>query len=183
MGMRCPWGDSDDLMRDYHDNRWGKPVHDDRELFAMLALEGQQAGLSWSLILKREAAYRAAFDGFDPQVIAAYDDARIEELLACDGLIHNRRKMLSVRTNAQAFLRVQQEFGSFDVYIWGFTDGCTIDHRLARQDDMPAFDDLSKRASRDMKKRGFTFVGPTIVYSYLQAIGVINDHILECPYR
>ena len=180
---RCPWAEADELARVYHDTRWCKPCHDDAELFALLVLEGQQAGLSWSLILKREAGIREACDGLDPAVCAAYGEAKEAELLQHPAMIRNRLKVRSVGKNARAFLRVAEEFGSFDAYIWGFTDGQVIDHHLARQEDMPATSELSECVSRDLKRRGFTFVGPTIVYSYLQAVGVINDHVEGCPFR
>ncbi|MBO5637065.1 MAG: DNA-3-methyladenine glycosylase I [Acidaminococcaceae bacterium] len=168
---------------DYHDTRWCKPEHRDRELFAMLVLEGMQAGVSWNLILAKEENFRKAFDGFDPQIVAAYDDARVEELMQDAGIIRNRRKLQSAITNARAFLKVQKEFGSFDKYIWSFTNGKVVDHHLLDVKDMPAKDALSERVSADLKKRGFTFVGPTIIYSYLQGIGIINDHWEYCDYR
>ena len=167
----------------YHDMRWCKPEHRDRELFAMLVLEGMQAGVSWNLILTKEENFRKAFDGFDPQIVAAYDDARVEELMQDAGIIRNRRKLQSAITNARAFLKVQKEFGSFDKYIWSFTNGKVVDHHLLDVKDMPAKDALSETVSADLKKRGFTFVGPTIIYSYLQGIGIINDHWEYCDYR
>lgn len=167
----------------YHDMRWCNPEHNDRELFAMLVLEGMQAGVSWNLILAKEENFRKAFDGFDPQIVAAYDDARVEELMQDAGIIRNRRKLQSAITNARAFLKVQKEFGSFDKYIWSFTNGKVVDHHLLDVKDMPAKDALSERVSADLKKRGFTFVGPTIIYSYLQGIGIINDHWEYCDYR
>lgn len=167
----------------YHDMRWCKPEHNDRELFAMLVLEGMQAGVSWNLILAKEENFRKAFDGFDPQIVAAYDDARVEELMQDEGIIRNRRKLQSAITNARAFLKVQKEFGSFDKYIWSFTNGKVVDHHLLDVKNMPAKDALSERVSADLKKRGFTFVGPTIIYSYLQGIGIINDHWEYCDYR
>lgn len=167
----------------YHDMRWCKPEHNDRELFAMLVLEGMQAGVSWNLILAKEENFRKAFDGFDPQIVAAYDDARVEELMQDAGIIRNRRKLQSAITNARAFLKVQKEFGSFDKYIWRFTNGKVVDHHLLDVKDMPAKDALSERVSADLKKRGFTFVGPTIIYSYLQGIGIVNDHWEYCDYR
>ena len=167
----------------YHDFRWCKPEHRDRELFAMLVLEGMQAGVSWNLILNKEENFRKAFDGFDPKVVAAYDDAKTEALMQDPGIIRNRRKVEAAVTNAQAFLKVQKEFGSFDKYIWGFTDGKVIDHHLLDVKDMPAKDALSERVSTDLKKRGFKFAGPTIVYSYLQGIGIINDHWEYCDFR
>ena len=167
----------------YHDTRWGKPLHDDRELFAMLILEGMQAGVSWNLILEKEDNFRRAFDGFDPAVVAMYDENKVEALMQDAGIIRNRRKVTAAISNAQAFLKVQEEFGSFDAYIWSFTDGQVVDHRLHDGDPMPAKDELSERVSKDLKKRGFKFVGPVIIYSYLQGIGVINDHSVTCEYR
>ena len=179
----CGWEFSSDKMKAYHDERWCRPEHDDRELFAMLILEGAQAGLSWSTIIEKEDNYRRAFDGFDPVKVASYDEDKIEELMQDAGIIRNRLKISSAVTNAKAFLRVQEEFGSFDSYIWGFTGGSTIDHHLKSVDEMPATSELSEQVSRDLKKRGFKFVGATIIYSYLQGIGVINDHLESCEYR
>ncbi len=167
----------------YHDTRWCKPEHNDRELYAMLVLEGMQAGVSWNLILNKEDNFRKAFDGFDPEIVAAYDELKVEELMQNKGIIRNRNKIRAAITNAQAFLKVQEEFGSFDCYIWGFTGGKVIDHHLMDDKDMPAKNELSEQVSKDLKKRGFKFVGPTIVYSYLQGIGVINDHWEYCDYR
>ena len=167
----------------YHDTRWCKPEHNDKELYAMLVLEGMQAGVSWDLILNKEDNFRKAFDGFDPELVAAYDEAKIEELMQNAGIIRNKSKIKAAVTNAQAFLKVQKEFGSFDSYIWGFTDGKVIDHHLLDSKDMPTKNDLSERISKDLKKRGFKFTGATIIYSYLQGIGVINDHWEYCEYR
>lgn len=167
----------------YHDTRWCKPEHRDQELYAMLVLEGMQAGVSWNLILNKEDNFRKAFDGFDPKIVAGYDDAKIEELMQDAGVIRNRSKLKAAVTNAQAFLRVQDEFGSFDKYIWGFTAGRVIDHHLLDERDMPARDELSEKVSADLKKRGFKFVGATTTYSYLQGIGIINDHWEYCEYR
>ena len=186
---RCDWGFTpgevwhNQRMLAYHDERWCKSEHRDKELFAMLILEGMQAGVSWLLILNKEEAFREAFDGFDPVIVAAYTPEKVEALMQNKGIIRNRRKIEATITNAHAFLEVQAEFGSFDRYIWSFTDGQTIDHRLKSALDMPAKDELSERVSRDLKRRGFKFVGPTIVYSYLQGIGVINDHTIDCAYR
>ena len=182
---RCDWGfgKGSEKMREYHDQRWCRAVHEENELFAMLILEGMQAGVSWAVVLKKEEAFRKAFDGFDPKLVAAYDDAKVEELMQDAGIIRNRRKIRSAITNAQAFLKVQEEFGSFDQYIWHFTDGRVIDHHLKDVKEMPAKDALSERVSKDLKKRGFQFTGPVIVYSYLQGIGVINDHCEYCDFR
>ncbi len=167
----------------YHDTRWCKPEHRDGELFAMLVLEGMQAGVSWNLILEKEENFRRAFDGFDPQTVALYGEEKVAELLQNKGIIRNRSKIRAAISNAQAFLKVKEEFGSFDAFIWSFTEGKPVDHRLADAKDMPAKDGLSERISAELKKRGFKFVGPVIVYSYLQGIGVINDHTVDCDFR
>ena len=180
---RCSWGEHDEFSRAYHDERWCKPVHDDDELFAMLVLEGMQAGLSWSLILKREAGIRAACDGLQPAKVALYDENKVQELLNNPAMIRSVRKIHAMIKNAHAFLQVQEEFGSFDNYIWGFVKGVQVDHRLVSEEHMPAKDALSEAVSKDLKKRGFTFVGPVIVYSYIQGIGLINDHIVHCSFR
>lgn len=167
----------------YHDTRWCKIEHRDGELFAMLVLEGMQAGVSWSLILNKEENFRRAFDGFDPKIVAAYDGQKVEELMQDKGIIRNRSKINAAIANARAFLKVQAEYGTFDSFIWSFTDGKTVDHHLSDAKDMPAKDELSEKVSAELKKRGFKFVGPTIVYSYLQGIGVINDHCVFCEFR
>ena len=172
-----------DKVMPYHDTRWCKPEHQDQELFAMLILEGMQAGVSWTLILKKEDAFRRDFDNFDPIKVASYDEEKVEELMQDADIIRNRRKIESAITNAQAFLRVQEEWGTFDHYIWHFTDGKVIDHRIERAEDIPTRDELSEKVSKDLKKRGFKFVGPVIIYSYLQGIGVINDHSVNCDFR
>ncbi len=186
---RCDFGfegiknNAADKMLIYHDTRWCKPEHRDNELYAMLVLEGMQAGVSWSLILDKEENFRKAFDGLIPKKVASYDEAKIEELMNNAGIIRNRSKIKAAVTNAQAFIAVQKEFGSFDKYIWGFTEGNTIDHHLSDIKDMPAKNELSEHISKDLKKRGFKFVGPVIIYSYLQGIGIINDHCEYCDYR
>lgn len=167
----------------YHDNRWCKPEHNDQELFAMLILEGMQAGVSWDIILNKEDNFRKAFDEFDPVIVANYDDSKIEELMLDAGIIRNRNKIKAAVSNAKAFLMIQEEFGSFDKYIWSFTNGQIIDHHLLNDDTMPAKNELSEMVSRDLKKRGFKFVGATIIYSYMQGIGIINDHWDCCDYR
>ncbi len=167
----------------YHDTRWCKPEHRERELFAMLVLEGMQAGVNWNLILGKEENFRRAFDGFDPNVVALYGAEKVEALLEDKGIIRNRRKIEAAIANARAFLAVEKEFGSFDAFIWSFTDGKQVDHHLKDLRDMPAKDALSEEVSAALKRRGFKFVGPTIVYSYLQGIGVINDHWEECDFR
>lgn len=167
----------------YHDTRWCKPEHRDGELFAMLILEGMQAGVSWNLILEKEENFRRAFDGFDPKTVASYDEQKVGTLLQDSGIIRNRSKIEAAVANARAFLRVQEEFGSFDKFIWSFTDGKVIDHHLSAGEEMPAKDALSEKISAELKRRGFKFVGPTIVYSYLQGIGVVNDHLEDCDFR
>ncbi len=167
----------------YHDTRWCKEEHRDGELYAMLVLEGMQAGVSWDLILKKEENFRRAFDGFDPNIVAAYGEEKVQALMQDKGIIRNRKKIEAAIANAQAFLKVQEEFGSFNAFIWSFTDGKVIDHHLKDVRDMPAKDELSERVSAELKRRGFRFVGATIVYSYLQGIGVINDHWEECDFR
>lgn len=184
--IRCAWGDawrsckdSDVLMREYHDREWGKPCHDERKLFEMLTLEGAQAGLSWATILHKRENYRRAFDDWDIEKIAAYGEDKIAELLLDSGIVRNRLKIRSAVTNAQAVLKL----GCLNDYIWGFSHGKQIINEWTEMSEIPAKTELSDRISKDMKKRGFKFVGSTIVYSYLQAIGVINDHILGCDFR
>jgi DNA-3-methyladenine glycosylase I len=170
-------------MRDYHDTEWGVPSHSDRHLFELLVLEGAQAGLSWSTVLNKRAHYRSVLDEFDPQVVAGYGDAKLAELLADPGIIRNRLKISSLPTNAQAFLHIQDESGSFADYLWGWVGGRPIDNTPARDAPLPARTDLSDRLSKDLKKRGLRFVGSTIVYAYLQATGVVNDHAADCTTR
>jgi DNA-3-methyladenine glycosylase I len=180
MTKRCPWGDSDSaLMRDYHDNEWGKPCRDERRLFEMLILEGAQAGLSWNTVLNKREAYKVAFDNFDLAKVAAYDENKIAELLENPGIIRNRLKIRSAVTNAQLTLQL----GSLADFIWGYVDGQPVVNAWERQEQMPATSPLSDRISKDMRKLGFKFVGSTIIYSYLQAIGVINDHLICCDFR
>lgn len=184
--MRCRWVNEDPLYRDYHDYEWGVPVHDDRKLFELLILEGAQAGLSWYTVLKKRDPYREAFDGFDPQRVAAYDEAKVDELLANPGIIRNRLKVQAAVANAQSFLKVQEEFGSFDAYIWRFVGGQPIVNDWKHISDVPATTPQSDAMSKDLKKRGFKFVGSTICYAYMQAAGMVNDHTEECmlyPYR
>lgn len=177
---RCGWAGTDPLYVAYHDEEWGVPVHDDRRLFEFLILEGAQAGLSWSTILKKRAAYRRAFDDFDPQVVAAYDEEKIAALLNDPGIVRNRLKVRAAVTNARAFLRLQAEFGSFAAWQWGWVDGRPIQNNWERLDQLPAETDLSRAISKDLKRRGFTFVGPTIVYAHMQAVGMVNDHLVGC---
>jgi DNA-3-methyladenine glycosylase I len=179
--QRCAWAESSDLMRAYHDDEWGKPTYDDTHLFEMLMLEGAQAGLSWSTILDKRANYRRAFDNFDPERIARYDETKLTALLADPGIVRNRLKVKSSVSNAQSFLAVRAEHGSFDRYLWAWVDGTPIVNRPRTLADLPARTDLSDRLGKDLKKRGFNFVGSTIVYSYMQAVGMVNDHVVTCP--
>jgi len=177
---RCDWAGNDPLYMRYHDEEWGVPVHDDRQLFEMLNLEGAQAGLSWITILRKRDNYRAAFDHFDATKIAAYDEAKIAELLGNPGIVRNRLKVRGVVKNAQAFLAVQGEFGSFDAYIWRFVGGEPIVHERQTLQEIPAQSPEAETMSKDLKKRGFTFVGPTICYAFMQAVGMVNDHTVDC---
>ena len=178
--VRCPWGASDPAYLVYHDEEWGVPLHDERRLFEMLVLEGAQAGLSWLTILKRRDGYRRAFDGFDPQVVARYDEAAVARLLADSGIIRNRLKVRAAITNARAFLAVQEAFGSFDRYIWNFVDGRPLQNAWTRLEELPARTPLSDTLSKDLKARGFSFVGSTICYAHMQATGMVNDHLVSC---
>jgi DNA-3-methyladenine glycosylase I len=177
---RCPWCGDDPLYQRYHDTEWGVPVHDDGKLFEFLILEGAQAGLSWITILKKREAYRQAFAGFDPEVVARYGQKDIDRLLANPGIVRNRLKIESSIGNARAFLEVQQQHGSFDHYIWDFVDGAPIVNQFKAMTDIPASTPLSETISKDLKKRGFKFVGPTIVYAHMQATGMVNDHLVDC---
>ncbi len=180
MRRRCDWVTADPLYIAYHDREWGRPVHDDRRLFEFLILEGVQAGLSWLTILKKREHYRAALDGFDPDRVAAYGARRIDTLLQDKGLIRNRLKMNAAVTNARAFQAVQAEFGSFDRYIWQFVDGRPVVNRWRKTAEIPAWTPTSQSMSRDLKIRGFRFVGPTICYAFMQATGMVNDHLVDC---
>jgi DNA-3-methyladenine glycosylase I len=177
---RCAWSGTDPLYVAYHDEEWGVPVHDDRRLFEFLILEGAQAGLSWSTILRKRDAYRRAFDWFDPGNVARYDKRKIGALLADPGIVRNRAKIESAVKNAKAFLDVQEEFGSFDTYQWRFVDGRPIQNRRRAVKDIPARVTQSDAMSKDLKSRGFTFVGSTIIYAHMQAIGMVNDHVVDC---
>ena len=177
---RCEWAGISPLYVAYHDQEWGVPVHDDHELFEMLILEGAQAGLSWSTILNKRAAYRVAFDGFDPALVAAYDDAKVANLLANPGIVRNRAKVAAAIANAQALLVVQQEFGSFDAYIWSFVGGRPRYNAWTQLSAIPAETAESQAMSKDLRKRGFRFVGPTICYAFMQAVGMVNDHMTSC---
>jgi len=176
---RCTWPTNDLSIR-YHDEEWGKPLHDDRGLFEFLILEGAQAGLSWDTILRKRENYRKAFDGFDVNKVARYTDKKVEKLLQDEGIIRNRLKIASAISNARAFLAVQNEFGSFDKYIWSFVDGKPIVNRLKESSQIPAKTEVSDAISKDLKKRGFNFVGSTIMYAFMQATGMVNDHLVSC---
>jgi len=178
--VRCGWAGSDPLYCRYHDAEWGVPVHDDRLLFEFLILEGAQAGLSWITILKKRDAYRLAFSNFEAAVVAGFDEGKITALMSNAGIVRNRLKINSAVTNAQAFLKVQEEFGSFDRYIWSFTGGVTIQNSWAMLKDVPVTTKESDSMSRDLKKRGFKFIGSTICYAFMQAVGMVNDHTADC---
>ena len=177
---RCSWTGEDPLMITYHDRDWGTPLHNDRRLFESIVLQGAQAGLSWRTILHRRRNYRKAFDNFDPGVISAYDSGKISELLSNKGIIRNRLKVESTVQNAASFLTVKKAFGSFDAYLWQFVGGEPIRNERQRLDDIPAKTEESIAMSKDLKKRGFKFVGPTICYALMQAVGMVNDHLVTC---
>ncbi len=176
----CEWAVSD-LAKAYHDKEWGVPVHDDRKLFEFIVLDGAQAGLSWATILKKREAYRAAFDNFEPAIVACYGDDKIAELLGNAGIVRNRLKINSAVRNASAYLKVQEEFGSFDTYIWGFVDGRPIVNHYKVLREIPAYTAESDAMSKDLKARGFNFVGTIICYAFMQAAGLVNDHVVNCP--
>lgn len=179
MKVRCPWAQDEANIR-YHDAEWGVPQHDDRVLFEFLILEGAQAGLSWSTILQRRENYRQAFDGFDPARVAKYRDAKIEKLMANADIIRNRLKITAAVQNAKSFLAVQKEYRTFDRYIWQFVDGHTLENAWRSQAQVPARTPEAERMSKDLLRRGFKFVGPTICYAYMQAVGLVNDHLVSC---
>ncbi len=180
MLQRCGWEGSDPLYIAYHDTEWGVPVHEDRKLFEFLVLEGAQAGLSWITILKKREAYRKAFDDFDPCKVSRYDEKKIASLLENRGIVRNRRKIESAIRNAGNFLDLCEEYGSFDTYIWNFVDGIQIQNSWKDISEVPQYTPLGEKISRDLKKRGFSFTGPTIIYSFMQAVGLVNDHITRC---
>jgi DNA-3-methyladenine glycosylase I len=177
---RCGWAGEESMMLNYHDTEWGVPVHDDRELFEFLVLEGAQAGLSWSTILKRREGYRVVFANFDIQTVAKFTESDFERLVQDKRIIRNKLKIRSAINNAQHFLEVQREFGSFSNYIWQFVDNKAIQNKFNTLSEIPASTPLSVDISKDLKKRGFNFVGPTICYAYMQSIGIVNDHITSC---
>jgi len=180
MRERCPWPANDPLMLPYHDEEWGVPVHDDRRHFEFLVLEGAQAGLSWLTVLRKREGYRRAFAGFDPAAVAAFSDADVERLVADAGIIRNRLKIRGAIGNARAFLAIKEEFGSFDAFFWRFVGGRPILNRWTELSQLPAKSPEAEAASREMVRRGFRFVGPTILYAHMQACGLVNDHLVSC---
>ena len=178
--VRCPWPGTDPLYVRYHDEEWGVPVHNDRKLFEFLTLEGAQAGLSWITILRKRAAYALAFENFDAGRVASYGEADVERLLGDPGIVRNRAKIRSAIGNARAFLRVREEFGSFDAYMWRFVDGEPVVNAWTDLSQLPASTPLSEAMSKDLKKRGFSFIGPTVCYAHMQAVGMVNDHLVTC---
>ncbi|MEJ2148611.1 MAG: DNA-3-methyladenine glycosylase I [Chloroflexota bacterium] len=177
---RCGWGDSHPLYVDYHDREWGVPIHGEREWFELLTLEGMQAGLSWLTILKKRESFRLAFDRFEPEAVARYDQARVADLLANEGILRNRQKIEAAVGNARAFLALQGELGSFDRYIWDFVGGEPVQNRWRTLEEIPAQTEISSALSKDLKARGFKFVGPTICYALMQSGGLVNDHLVSC---
>lgn len=177
---RCPWCGEDELYIKYHDDEWGVPVHDDRKHFEFLVLESAQAGLSWITILRKRENYRKAYDNFDPVKVSQYNETKINELLNNSGIIRNRKKIEASINNAKEFLKIQEEFGSFDRYIWNFVDNKPVQNKWQELSQIPATSELSHSVSKDLKRRGFKFLGPTIIYSHLQATGIINDHLTSC---
>ncbi|MGC4129086.1 MAG: DNA-3-methyladenine glycosylase I [Bergeyella sp.] len=181
--IRCAWCEKDDLYRDYHDKEWGKPVYDDEMIFEFLILESFQAGLSWYTILAKREHFRKALDSFNYKKIAKYDDKKVEELFQNPGIVRNRLKVLATITNAQKFMEIQKEFGSFSKYMWNFTGGKPIDNQPETLQDIPATTEISDALSKDLKKRGFKFLGSTVVYAHMQATGMVNDHVMDCHTR
>jgi len=181
--IRCGWCNSSKLYQDYHDNEWANPVYDDKILFEFLLLEGFQAGLSWITILNKREGFREAFDDFDYKKIATYDQKKLDQLMIDDRIVKNKLKIKASVTNALAFIKIQKEFGSFSEYFWRFTDRNIIDNKPENLKDIPAKTDLSDKISIDLKKKGFKFVGSTIVYAYMQAVGMVNDHVINCSFR
>lgn len=178
--IRCPWAGDLPIYIAYHDHEWGRPMHDDQKLFEMLILEGMQAGLSWITVLKKREAFRTAFDGFDPVKVALYGEEKIQELLANEKIIRNRLKVNAAVTNARAFLEVQKQYGSFDQFIWAYVEHTPIQNHWERMEEIPAKTPLSDQISKDLKKMGFRFVGSTIIYAFMQATGMVNDHLTGC---
>lgn len=180
MCSRCDWGNSNPLMIKYHDEEWGVPLHDDNKLFEFFVLEGFQAGLSWQIVLNKREDFRIAFDNFKPEIVAAYDEARIKALIHDKSIIRNKLKIAACINNAKRFLEVQKEFESFDEYIWQFVDFKPIVNSFQNMNELPAKTDLSDEISKDLKNRGFKFVGSTVIYAHMQATGMINDHLINC---
>lgn len=180
MCIRCPWAGDDPLYIAYHDNEWGVPIHDDFKHFEFITLEGAQAGLSWITVLKKRDNYRVAFDNFDFEKVSLYDNDKVEQLMQNAGIVRNRLKITSTIDNAKAFIKLREEFGTFDKYIWSFTDNKTIVNSLETIKDLKPATELSIKISKDLKKRGFRFVGETIIYAYMQAVGIVDDHINTC---
>lgn len=183
MKKRCSWCEKDDLYRNYHDNDWGKPIFEDKKLFEYLTLESFQSGLSWYTILKKREHFRMAFDDFNVEKIARYSDEKVEELLQDKGIIRHRLKILATRNNAQKWIEIQKEWSSFSDYIWHFVDGNPIDHQLTDLKNAMSKNELSDKIAKDLKQRGFKLLGSTTVYSFLQAVGIINDHLEDCDFR
>ena len=180
MKIRCPWVNDDSLMIQYHDIEWGVPIHDNRLLFEFLILEGAQAGLSWTTILRKRKNYQMAFDNFEPDIIAVYNEQKIEELRQDQGIVRNKLKIKSAVSNAQAFMKIQEEYGSFDSYIWKFVGGKPIQNEWKDLTEIPSSTAESEAMSSDLKKNGFKFIGPTICYAFMQAVGMVNDHTVDC---
>ncbi|HME52256.1 MAG TPA: DNA-3-methyladenine glycosylase I [Candidatus Lokiarchaeia archaeon] len=179
--VRCPWAETNDTMRAYHDTEWGRPLHDDRRHFEYLVLDSAQAGLSWNTILQKREQYRAAFDGFDWELVKDYDDAKVTALLANPGIVRNKLKITATIANARAFAQIRDDFGTFDNYIWAFVDDKPIQNEWADLGSIPATTILSDHVSKELKRRGFKFVGSTIIYAYMQGAGLVNDHLVTCP--
>ncbi|HEY8025834.1 MAG TPA: DNA-3-methyladenine glycosylase I [Burkholderiaceae bacterium] len=183
MPTRCAWCGDDPLYMSYHDEEWGVPLHDDCRLFEMLTLEGAQAGLSWITVLRKRESYRKAFDNFNVRRIAAYTEDKVAQLLENPGIIRNRAKIRSTINNAQRYIEVQKEFGSFDAFLWEYVDGKPVQNSYSGRGSLPATSEISDKLSKDLKKRGFGFVGSTIMYAYMQACGMVNDHLIECDWH
>ncbi|OKL48052.1 DNA-3-methyladenine glycosylase I [Boudabousia marimammalium] len=180
---RCDWATHSQIEQDYHDSQWGVPVFDDQELFQLLILEGMQAGLSWLTVLQKREAFSSAFDGFNPEIISFYDEAKEHELMQNSGIIRNRLKIRALSLNARAFLEVREQYGTFAAYVWNFVDGAPIINAWQSSQQVPTQTEISQNLSKDLKKRGFKFVGPTISYAFMQAGGLVNDHLLHCDFR
>ncbi len=177
---RCNWLDGSKIYQDYHDNEWGRPEHNDTKLFEMLTLEAFQAGLMWITILKKREAFREAFDGFDPNIVANYNEEKVEKLLLNQGIIRHRGKILAAINNAKLFLEIQKQYGSFDKFVWSYVDYTPIIGKYDTIEEVPATTEISEKLSKDLKKMGFKFLGPTIVYAFMQATGMVNDHTTDC---